>query len=1552
MRVPLSRGLFLAAVILSFVGGHGCNHDFQLDRFKSSVNMKSLTNEQTLEPSLSESSRRLSDAAAASTAFNPIRISFDVSFLTNDPGYLCKQVGDMITRDGSNYACTQNDLLTKDKSDFILTVLLPAVSNYFKNVLSVQSVVGNLKIQGIGCQSTEWACCSSTIPPYLSSQGIANTDFLIHVTARPTSGAVLAWALPCNIDQFGRPISGQTNFGPNRLDTSIAARAGQIGTAIHEITHALGFSSSRFQDFRQPLNGPKWGYDNVVSQTQQNGIYVTKITTPLVVKQAKQQFNCQNWPNAGAELENGPTGSSDYSSHWEKRLFHNEYMTATASSNPVYSAMTLAFFEDTGWYIANYSAAQTLTWGYLEGCSFATSQCSGWSSDYFCSQAGEHCSATRDAKGYCDINTYTSSIPSGFQYFSNNALGGQDSYADYCPQYQGYSNGACTDTTAYLNPNMGEELGVRSQCFMATLGKGSSVPSGPVCYPVLQCTQNTMVIRVGGTQVSCPLAGGDITVPGFQGTVRCPPANKICQLLQTQCSGRGILQVDGSCACNPGYAGTDCSLKDCPATNGVQCSNAGTCDRKTGTCTCDALHTGLSCAELLCPAVNDKKLLDQQCSGRGTCNPTSGTCTCSNGYTGKACECVPGCTSCSNNGQCDCMTGSCVCPSGFFGPKCQSTGNAAMTTLTLDGPVVSGTAAAKTYTYFKVLLQSSSSDITIVLTSTSGDADLYGSFAETYPTPQSPKASLFVSNANRTDGLDEIQLCGTLGNFPRAINDTFRFCSQPNTLLVQGAPGYFYIAVFGFSSARFTIQVQSDPCVNETCSGHGQCGKYFAGVCACNRLWSGEQCSTPRCRPDCIDFGTCNDPTKTATLGATIASSGLRNSTDCYGNGVCQVQLVNGIEQPTCVCDDAFFYHSPTDAQSMCKVPIPSINYIQHFGAPFTVHGNTLDLQVPVGAWAVYTLDIQPSWQYLYVELTEMSSGSDPLVLVRKTKLPSLDVLNPNPYQSVDADAWTTADSKQRILLSRAGSTLSDGLLYIGVYNTRYARSNLAYDLVVEANATCDTSTSSVCRGAAGCNVNVPTLCQCSPNALGLFCDLEDIPHASVTMAASPLVVSSIVVREGEWEYLTFDVPDPQVQYLQLELTTRIPDPDIQSLLLARGPQDPGFPSLDLSSEFDFNALSTHNGTQVVVLPVTTACTGATCFKVAIHNKLYSGNVLQATLTVRGLASIAAAFPVSDCSATGQGDNENCNGRGTCVQVGGQPSCKCKNGWSGLSCNAPQSFAISELWFAAANITLLCSVCQASFTLANGLVTMYALPQSMQPNTGLEVRVSAHAEAVLVSPNIYVSEVLPRSIYDFSMISFADASDQVVRLTSRPLEGHFWVAIYSEAPLSKNANTTDYTTFKISSRVIPLAVATADKTLITQSSFFGSVFTWLTSAPSGIALFSVLLIFFALILFYFVWRTFRAPDNQDSAIETLAVDLGNAVSRPADAQILEDGVAPRLSPIVPRRLSPDGRHRSPSRSPLRPGQSFSDDIPTPSAPPMDLADVDVEMGPGAAVRFS
>ena len=79
------------------------------------------------------------------------------------------------------------------------------------------------------------------------------------------------------------------------------------------------------------------------------------MVTPRVVEEVRRHFNCSDLE--GAELED-QGGDGTALTHWEKRIFQNEAMTGTVhTENPVYSRLTFALLEDSGWYLPNYDLA-------------------------------------------------------------------------------------------------------------------------------------------------------------------------------------------------------------------------------------------------------------------------------------------------------------------------------------------------------------------------------------------------------------------------------------------------------------------------------------------------------------------------------------------------------------------------------------------------------------------------------------------------------------------------------------------------------------------------------------------------------------------------------------------------------------------------------------------------------------------------------------------------------------------------------------------------------------------------------------------------------------------------------------------------------------------------------------------------------------------------------------------------------------------------------------------------------------------------------------------
>merc|ERR1719502_556545 len=191
--------------------------------------------------------------------------------------------------------------------------------------------------------------------------------------------------------------------------------------------------------------------------------------------------------------------------------------------------------------------------------------------------------------------------------------------------------------------------------------------------------------------------------------------HRVGGLCENGCSGHGSCVVNQNCLCytgmdgEPEWTGPDCSLRTCPRDYAwvgdvvnandlhpwAECSNRGTCDRKTGVCACFPGYDGVACQRFACP---------NNCNERGTCWPEKHLavkasrvydspwdamkavgCLCDAGYRGPSCEfqeCPSGADpldgygneagrDCSGRGLCDYGSGTCNCFSGFFGTRCQ-----------------------------------------------------------------------------------------------------------------------------------------------------------------------------------------------------------------------------------------------------------------------------------------------------------------------------------------------------------------------------------------------------------------------------------------------------------------------------------------------------------------------------------------------------------------------------------------------------------------------------------------------------------------------------------------------------------------------------------------------------------------------------------------------------------------------------------------------------------------------------------------------------------------
>ncbi|CAH1261305.1 RP11-244E17.1 [Branchiostoma lanceolatum] len=352
---------------------------------------------------------------------------------------------------------------------------------------------------------------------YTDGAGVADTDFILYVTAATTTRcqndhSVLAYASYCQLDQNSRPTAGYTNFCPVQLQGPSFDRDKFVMTAVHELLHALGFSKQLFDKFKDcsssadPTSCPD---RRDVVETVRG---LSRLTTPAVLNRTRHHFSC-TWTDFGGPLEDRPAGVS---SHWEARLMQGSIMTAKLGQPHLTTidAVTLAMFEDSGWYQVDYSTAGSLVWGQDQGCTFGTEATCVTSNDWFCLGSSVGCHYLHLDKGRCE----------------------SDSYLGVCRVYKPQPGDECwkgssAPSTLQLELH-GESYQEASRCFISNLTKtglgGTSSPAGR-CYEHRCNSTGVLEVRVQGSPwVRCPF-GFSIAVPGYSGALACPPPGVLCR---------------------------------------------------------------------------------------------------------------------------------------------------------------------------------------------------------------------------------------------------------------------------------------------------------------------------------------------------------------------------------------------------------------------------------------------------------------------------------------------------------------------------------------------------------------------------------------------------------------------------------------------------------------------------------------------------------------------------------------------------------------------------------------------------------------------------------------------------------------------------------------------------------------------------------------------------------------------------------------------------------------------------------------------------------------
>ncbi|CAH8603945.1 unnamed protein product [Schistosoma haematobium] len=309
---------------------------------------------------------------------------------------------------------------------------------------------------------------------YRDGPGFAPNQYVVFVSSVNEhgclSGRTLAYAGACETHPTtDRPIMGMINFCPEKMEIEEPGRTMMLGTAIHEMAHALGFSKSNFPLMRD-LNGrpltprdPKTGKPPL--NPQRHDITVRRIgrpwhtaagsfikpvlafVTPTLLAVGRKHYNCPKLD--GIEIENeGGEGTAD--SHFEKRTVGDETMAGETGVKSVLSALTLAFFTDSG----------------------------GKSIEPYCDETGSLTCYHKKAFGICAMGKYKGLLPPEEQYFKGNPnVGGTSTLTDRCPTVQPMETFFKERFMTYCDHRLNIPLAQRGNMFGQAFGNRS------ICIP-------------------------------------------------------------------------------------------------------------------------------------------------------------------------------------------------------------------------------------------------------------------------------------------------------------------------------------------------------------------------------------------------------------------------------------------------------------------------------------------------------------------------------------------------------------------------------------------------------------------------------------------------------------------------------------------------------------------------------------------------------------------------------------------------------------------------------------------------------------------------------------------------------------------------------------------------------------------------------------------------------------------------------------------------------------------------------------------------------------
>ena len=404
------------------------------------------------------------------------------------------------------------------KIKFINTDILPKSLEIVSSLLKVPKRLSPVKLPYYAKK------CGTNfrIPSYYKTQG-TDADFILFVKyrfIRTTKSAESSEV--CFIDFFNgnRPIAGIIEYNLEYIFLGDFHRKAQIMSGVHSLMKILGFSATLFPYFIDKHGKPQ---KKVLVKKAKivNGKPRDFLESPLVVKEARKHFGCPNL--IGVMMEDHILTGHDYD-HWEKCMMQGDLFTRQHVNDGVITKISLSVFEDSGWYVPDYSKAVKIEFGKNKGCNFIHACHGHHKFPEFCYKAGEQkCMGNGEAVGTCHFT---------------------DPYLNNCMQYTHFRSELCGSSAKCMakevkNPETDIKI-IQHHCQKAT------------------CSEGKLTYKIGSLSIECTHQGQRHQITEQQ-TIICPSVKSFCQKADCNggCGHHGVC-LNRKCVCDKGHKGAKC----------------------------------------------------------------------------------------------------------------------------------------------------------------------------------------------------------------------------------------------------------------------------------------------------------------------------------------------------------------------------------------------------------------------------------------------------------------------------------------------------------------------------------------------------------------------------------------------------------------------------------------------------------------------------------------------------------------------------------------------------------------------------------------------------------------------------------------------------------------------------------------------------------------------------------------------------------------------------------------------------------------------------------